>query len=161
MRLVAKRPQDQHVLEPLDPASLLDRGAPLGDDARDVCAPAAVEPFGRCLAVLGDEGVDDGLDELRVRRHVVLPCGRNRSGSSRRLSPNPYRSALRPLASTPDGDPRTRYDENVPILAAANRERQQLIERHQAAGRRRPKSRRALRWQRNDGPKGSGMAGYR
>ena len=71
--LVAKRPQDQHVLDPLDPAALLDRGAPLGDDARDVCAPAAVEPFGRFVTVVGDEGGGDVLDELRVRRHVVLP----------------------------------------------------------------------------------------
>ena len=73
VRLVAKRPQDEHVLEPLDPAALLDCGAPLGDDTRDVYAPAAFKPFGRFLAVLGDEGASDGLDELRVRRHVVLP----------------------------------------------------------------------------------------
>ena len=73
VRLVAKRLQDQHVLDPLDPAALLDRGVPRGDDALDVRAPAAVEPFCRCFAVFGDEGAGDGADDLRVRRHVVFP----------------------------------------------------------------------------------------
>ena len=49
--LMAKRPEDQHVLEPLDPAAFLDRGAPLGDDAFDVRAPAVFEPLGRFLAL--------------------------------------------------------------------------------------------------------------
>ena len=80
VRLVAERAQDQHVLEPLDPAAFLDRGAPLGDDALDVRAPAAVEPFGRFLAMLRDEAAGDGVDELGVRRHVVLPAGKIRSG---------------------------------------------------------------------------------
>ena len=101
--LMAKRPEDQHVLEPLDPAPLLDRGAPLGDDAFDVRAPAVFEPLGRFLVVLADEGVGDGVNEFRVRRHVVLPSAKIRSGRSRRLSPSSYRNDLHPLASTPDG----------------------------------------------------------
>ena len=105
VRLVAKRPQDQHVLEPLDPAALLDRGAPFGHDARDVCAPAAFEPFCRFLAVLGDEGAGDGVDELCICSHVVLPERRNRSGSSRRLSPNRYRTVT---GAPSDRSPRLR-----------------------------------------------------
>ena len=101
--LMAKRPEDQYVLEPLDPAPFLDRGAPLGDDAFDVRAPAVFEPLGRFLLVLADEGVGDGVNEFRVRRHVVLPSAKIRSGPSRRLSPSPYRNELHPLASTPDG----------------------------------------------------------
>ena len=100
---MAKRPEYQHVLEPLDPAPFLDRGAPLGDDAFDVRAPAVFEPLGRFLVVLADEGVGDGVNEFRVRRHVVLPSAKIRSGRSRRLSPSPYRNDLHPLASTPDG----------------------------------------------------------
>ena len=101
--LMAKRPEDQHVLEPLDPAPFLDRGAPLGDDAFDVRAPAVFEPLGRFLVVLADEGVGDGVSEFRVRRHVVLPSANICSGPSRRLSPSSYRNDLHPLASTPDG----------------------------------------------------------
>ena len=48
--LVAERPQDQHVLDPLDAAAFLDRGAPLGDDALDIRVPAVFEPPGRFLA---------------------------------------------------------------------------------------------------------------
>ena len=100
---MAKRPEYQHVLEPLDPAPLLDRGSPLGDDAFDVRAPAVFEPLGRFLVELADEGVADDLNEFRVRRHVVLPSAKIRSGPSRRLSPSSYRNDLHPLASTPDG----------------------------------------------------------
>ena len=82
MLLIAKRPEVQHVLEPLDPAPFLDRGAPLGDDAFDVRAAAVFEPLGRFLVVLADEGVGDGVNEFRVRRHVVLPSAKIRSGPS-------------------------------------------------------------------------------
>lgn len=114
VRLVAKRPEDQHVLDPLDPATLLDRGAPFAEDALDVHAPAVFEPLGCFHAVLVDKGVGDGVNEFRVRRHVVLPSGRNRSRPSQRLSPSPSRSALRPLGSTPDDGTRTGCDEDVP-----------------------------------------------
>ena len=111
VRLVAKRPENQHVLEPLDPAALLERSAPFGEGALDVRAPAVFEPLGRLLAVLADEAVDDSVNELRVRRHVMLRWGKNRSGPSRRLSPSPCRSTLRPLGSTPDGVTRTTTEE--------------------------------------------------
>ena len=52
--LVPERPENQHVLEPLD------RGTPFGDDALDVRAPAAFEPLGRVPAVRADESVGDG-----------------------------------------------------------------------------------------------------
>ena len=66
----------------------------------------------RFLSVLVDECVGDGVNEFRVRRHVMLPTGKNRSGPSRRLSPSPCRSALHPLGSTPDGGTRTTTEES-------------------------------------------------
>ena len=107
VRPVTRRPEDQYVLDPLDPAALLDRGALFAEDALDVRATAVFEPSGRFLAVLVDECDGDGVNELRVRRHVMLPTGKNRSGPSRRLSPSPCRSTLRPLGSTPNGGTRT------------------------------------------------------
>lgn len=47
---------------------------------------------------------------------------------------------------------------SVPEIA--DRERRELTERHQGAGTRRSKRQQALRWQRHDGRKRSGMAGY-
>ena len=81
MHLVAERPEDQHVLDPLDPVTLVDRGAPIGENPLDVRVPAVFELLGRFLSVLAEEGVGDGLNELRVRRHVMLPSGKNRSGA--------------------------------------------------------------------------------
>ena len=107
VRIVAKRPKDQHILDPLNPAAILDRGAPLGEDALDVRAPVVIEPLDRFVAVLADEGIGNGMNEFRVCRHVMLPTGKNRSGPSRRLSPSSCRSAHRPLGSTPDGGTRT------------------------------------------------------
>ena len=49
-------------------------------------------------------------------------------------------------------------DENLPVLAATDKVRRELLERHQAAGARRMERRRALRPQRNDGRKRSGVA---
>ena len=53
-----------------------------------------------------------------------------------------------------------RRDEDVSVPAAADRERRELTERHQAADTRRSKRQQTLWWQRNDGRKRSGMAGY-
>ena len=49
-------------------------------------------------------------------------------------------------------------DEDLPVLAATDKVRRELLERHQAAGARRMERRRALRRQRNDGRKRSGVA---
>ena len=49
-------------------------------------------------------------------------------------------------------------DEDLPVLAATDKARRELLERHQAAGARRMERRRALRRQRNDGRKRSGVA---
>ena len=46
---MAKRPEDQHVLESLDPAAFFDCGAPVGDDALNVRAPAVFQPLGGFL----------------------------------------------------------------------------------------------------------------
>ena len=48
-------------------------------------------------------------------------------------------------------------DEDLPVLAATDKVRRELLERHQAAGARRMECRRALRRQRNDGRKRSGV----
>ena len=54
--------------------------------------------------------------------------------------------------------PQGTCDEDLPVLAATDKVRRELLERHQAAGARRMERRRALRRQRNDGRKRSGVA---
>ena len=125
--VMAERPKDQHVLEPLDPRAFLDRSAPLGDDALDVRAPAAFQPLGHVLAVLRDERALDGVDELGSCGHGMLPSETAASGRLKDSLSESLRSALRPLGSPPDRRAasvcRALRAEDVPVLqAVAKRE---------------------------------------
>ena len=122
-RLVASwarevRPGDQDILGPVDPGTVCNRGAPSSESTLDGRPAPALEPLRRILAVRLDEGVGDGVDEVGVRGHVALPCEALLRGTSMALS-EPFRCALRPLTSTPDGDAaavcRTLRDEDVPV----------------------------------------------
>ena len=101
---VLKRPQDEDVLGPVGPGAVPDCGPPAGDAALDHCTAPALEPLRPILAVHLDDGVGDGTDDVGVRRHVVLPLERplRVASMARRLASEPLRSALGPLASTPN-----------------------------------------------------------
>ena len=115
---VPKRPEDQDILGSVDPGAVCNRGAPSGETTLDGRPASALEPLRRILAVCLDKGVGDGVDEVGVRGHVALPCEALLRVTSMALS-EPFRCALRPLASTPDADAaavcRTLRDEDVPV----------------------------------------------
>ena len=103
---------------------------------------------------------------LVVRRHVVLPC---RKAAACRLDgspPNPSRSALRPLASTPDGctsgvRPTLRDEGRSSAAGGRAREQREPRKRRRDGTTRRPKGARVARSVAggNDGGAGNGLAG--
>ena len=64
----------KNVLEPVGPGAVPDCSPPAGDAALDLCTAPALDPLRPILAVRLDEGVGDGMEEVGVRRYVVLPC---------------------------------------------------------------------------------------
>ena len=95
---VPKRPQDEDVLGPVGPDAVPDCGPPAGDAALDLCTAPALELFRPMLAVRLDEGASDGMDEVGVRRHVVLPC---RKATPCRLDGSPPNPSEAPSARSP------------------------------------------------------------
>ena len=158
---VPKRPEDQDILGPVDPGAVCNRGAPSGETTLDGRPASALEPLRRILAVCLDEGVGDGVDEVGVRGHVALPCEALLRGTSMALS-EPFRCALRPPASTPDGDAaavcRTLRDEDVPVPSVLKGDGREMQEGRPEARSGCPGRLRDLWLQRNEGRKGSGPA---
>ena len=62
---VPQRAEDEDVLGPIQPGVFRNLGAPSRNPALDGSATPAFEPLRRILAVRLDEGVRDGMDEVR------------------------------------------------------------------------------------------------
>ena len=148
---------------PVGPAAVPDCGPPAGDAALDLCTAPALEPLRPILAVRLDEGVGDGMDEVGVRRHVVLPC---RKAAPCRLDGSPPNPCEAPsaLASTPDGCTSgvrcTLRDEG---RSGATSGRARAARAAQTSPRRQHApaqgARSPVRWPGNDGRVGNGSAG--
>ena len=158
---VPKRPEDQDILGPVDPGAVCNGGAPSGETTLDGRPAPALEPLRRILAVRLDEGVGDGVAEVGVRGPVALPCEALLRVTSMALS-EPFRCALRPLASTPDGDAaavcRTLRDKDVPVPSVLKGDGREMQEGRPEARSGCPGRLRDLWLQRNEGRKGSGPA---
>jgi len=70
---VPQRAEDEDILGPIQPGVFRNLGAPSRNPALDGRATPAFEPLRRILAVRYDEGVGDGIEEVRVRAHAALP----------------------------------------------------------------------------------------
>ena len=112
----------------------------------------ALKPPRPILVVRLDEGVGDGMDEVGVRRHVVLPCRRAPPCRPDGSPPNPTEApstrssrlwtAVRQVAYVPRCGTR---DEDAPVPRVVERERRELRKRHHEANTRCPKGM-VVRW---------------
>ena len=122
-----------------------DCGPPAGDVALDLCTAPALEPLRPILAVRLDEDAGDGMDEVGVRRHVVLPC---RKVAPCRLDGSPPNPSEVPSARSPRlrTAARRAYDprcgtRDAPVRRVVEREQREPRKRCRDANTRRPKER--------------------
>ena len=140
-----KRPQDEDVLGPVGPGVVPDCGPPAGDAALDLCTAPALDPLRPIPAVRLDGGVGDGMDEVGVRRHVVLPC---RKAVPCRLDGLPPDLSEGPSAHSPRLRTAARRayvprcgTRDAPVLRVVEREQREPRKRRRDANTRRPKGR--------------------
>ena len=122
-----------------------DCGPPASDVALDLCTAPALEPLRPTLAVRLDEDAGDGMDEVGVRRHVVLPC---RKVAPCRLDGSPPNPSEVPSARSPRlrTAARRAYDprcgtRDAPVRRVVEREQREPRKRCRDANTRRSKER--------------------